>query len=101
MTMLKKRRELLGHWSVAQAKARLSHVLQESAGAPQVIENRGEPVAVVISIEIYRATLGDPDRQSVQGAAWRKFLEQSAQFRAEGGESLRVGKRSSRRDPFF
>ena len=36
-------------WSVSEAKARLSEVLSRARKGPQVIENRGEPVAVVIS----------------------------------------------------
>ena len=36
-------------WSVSEAKARLSEVLSRARQGPQVIENRGEAVAVVIS----------------------------------------------------
>ncbi len=37
------------NWSVSEAKARLSEVLARARKSPQVIENRGESVAVVIS----------------------------------------------------
>jgi len=36
-------------WSVSEAKARLSEVLSRARRGPQVIENRGEAVAVVVS----------------------------------------------------
>ena len=36
-------------WSVSEAKARLSELLSRARRGPQVIENRGEAVAVVIS----------------------------------------------------
>ena len=36
-------------WSVSKAKAKLSEVLARSRRAPQVIESRGDAVAVVIS----------------------------------------------------
>lgn len=37
------------NWSVSEAKARLSEVLSRARRGPQVIENRGQAVAVVIS----------------------------------------------------
>lgn len=36
-------------WSVSEAKARLSEVLTRARRSAQVIENRGEAIAVVIS----------------------------------------------------
>jgi len=41
-------------WSLHDAKNRLSLLLREAQGAPQVISVRGEERAVVISIEAYR-----------------------------------------------
>lgn len=41
-------------WSVSEAKARLSALLHRARKEPQVIENRGEEVAVVLSMEAYR-----------------------------------------------
>jgi prevent-host-death family protein len=39
------------HWSVADAKASLSEVLQQAiATGPQTITRHGEPVAVVVSV---------------------------------------------------
>lgn len=37
------------NWSVSEAKARLSEVLARARKSPQVIENRGESVAVILS----------------------------------------------------
>ena len=41
-------------WSVAEAKARLSEVLNQTQQEPQVIENRGREVAVVLSMADYQ-----------------------------------------------
>ncbi len=41
-------------WSISEAKARLSALLVDTRGGPQVIENRGEAVAVVLSIADYQ-----------------------------------------------
>ena len=37
------------NWSVSEAKAKLSEVLARARRSPQVIESRGEEVAVVLS----------------------------------------------------
>jgi prevent-host-death family protein len=41
-------------WNVAEAKAKLSEVLSQASREPQVIENRGREVAVVLSIQDYQ-----------------------------------------------
>lgn len=41
-------------WSVSEAKAKLSALLAKARRVPQVIENRGEEVAVVMSMDEYR-----------------------------------------------
>jgi prevent-host-death family protein len=94
MTMRKR------HWSVAEAKASLSRVLHDAEHAPQVIEKRGEVVAVVVSIDAYRRALGDPDQQRAEGAPWREFLAKSAELRAGGGFDLALPGREERLDPF-
>ena len=38
-------------WSVADAKARLSEVIERAQGAPQIITRNGKPSAIVVSIE--------------------------------------------------
>jgi len=40
-------------WSIASAKAEFSRVVGEAAKRPQVISNRGKPVAVVVGIDEY------------------------------------------------
>lgn len=42
-------------WSAAEAKAKLSEVLEEAQKEPQKIRNRGKPVAVVVSMHEYQA----------------------------------------------
>jgi prevent-host-death family protein len=88
------------HWSVAEAKASLSRVLSEAESGPQVIENRGRPVAVVISFRDYEKALGDPDAGSVESSRWRRFLAASARLRGRGGATIPLGKRTPRRSPF-
>ena len=69
-------------WSVSEAKARLSEVLSRARKGPQVIENRGEAVAVVISKREF-------DRLSLLEAAPRpsamaEFLEFTQKLKARG-----------------
>jgi prevent-host-death family protein len=89
-----------GHWSVARAKASLSRVLQEAAVGPQVIERRGTPVAVVVSLELYRSSLGEPAEASARLGRWQAFLRVSAALREAGGGTLARTKRVARRSPF-
>lgn len=88
------------HWSVAQVKASLSQVLREAETAPQVIERRGTAVAVVVSLEQYRASLGDPADASAMLGRWQAFLRASAAVRESGGGTLARTKRAARRSPF-
>ncbi len=97
MTMKKGSSSRTEHWSVADAKASLSRVLHDAEKRPQVIENRGTPVAVVVSFSEYTAALGDPDGGTM---GWRSFLRKSAKLRENGGASLRVDRRTARRSPF-
>lgn len=94
MTMTK------AHWSVAQAKASLSRVLAEAALLPQVIERRGKPVAVVVSIDDYQQALGDPADASTRLGKWRSFLRASGALRAAGGATLAASRREVRKSPF-
>lgn len=41
-------------WSVAEAKSRFSAVIRSTELEPQVIENRGREVAVLVNIETWR-----------------------------------------------
>ncbi len=87
---------MLRRWNVAGAKAKLSTVINESRTAPQLIENRGRPVAVVVGIDRYQHY----EEQEAAAAGWRKFLELSEALRAGGGESLRIPARERRPSPF-
>lgn len=63
-------------WSVSEAKARLSALLARARRAPQVIESRGEGVAVVLSLAEYerlRALERSPRETAMQ--AWLAEVE--------------------------
>ncbi|HEY8086543.1 MAG TPA: type II toxin-antitoxin system prevent-host-death family antitoxin [Polyangiaceae bacterium] len=79
-----------GRWSVAEAKARLSELMDEARKRPQTIERRGRPLVVVVSVD-------DFDDDQVR---WRRFLELSEEIRARGGGELRLPRRGPRRSPF-
>lgn len=85
-----------GRWNIAAAKAGLSRLVVDARARPQVIENRGRPVAVVLSTEEYeRLARG-------QGATdrWRAVLDLSAEIRDEGGTTLDIPARTRRASPF-
>jgi prevent-host-death family protein len=88
------------HWSVARAKAALSQVLAATAAAPQVIEKRGKPVAVVISLEQYQQSIGDPAEGAARLGRWQAFLRASGELRSGGGANLARSKRTPRGSPF-
>ena len=51
----------VGHWQLQEAKNRLSQVVNSAKfDGPQTITLRGEPAAVVISIEEYKRMMGKP-----------------------------------------
>ena len=83
-------------WNIATAKAELSRVLRRARRQPQVIENRGEPVAVIVAFDEYRR-LSDRERRSTR---WQSFLDLSAAFRAEGGVEFDIHARRARPSPF-
>jgi prevent-host-death family protein len=43
------------HWNIAQAKQRFSEVVKQAAETPQLIYNRNQPVAAVVSAEDFAA----------------------------------------------
>src|SRR5471032_149386 len=88
------------HWSVAQAKASLSQVLSDASVQPQVIEKRGKPVAVVLSLQDYQDAIGDPDDGALKGTRWQGFLKASAELRSRGGATLAIPRRLPRPSPF-
>lgn len=85
-----------GRWNIAAAKAELSRLVLEARDGPQVIENRGRPVAVVLSTQEYERLAEARDAT----ARWRAVLELSAEIRGEGGATLKVPARKPRRSPF-
>jgi prevent-host-death family protein len=94
MTMTK------AHWSVAQAKASLAQVLSDATLGPQVIERRGKPVAVVLSLADYQEAIGDPDDGGLTVTRWKRFLRASSELRSRGGATLAVSRRAPRASPF-
>jgi len=83
-------------WNIASAKAELSRVVRGARERPQWIENRGRPVAVVLSAEDY-ARMADAERAADR---WRAALALSAEIRKEGGVDLEIPRRTARRSPF-
>ena len=75
-------------WSVSEAKARLSELLGRAKRGPQVIENRGEPVAVVLSkAEFDRLQVADTKPRPSPLA---EFLEFTEALKAAGDLSFEV-----------
>ncbi|MDP3236110.1 MAG: type II toxin-antitoxin system Phd/YefM family antitoxin [Myxococcales bacterium] len=79
------------NWSVSEAKARLSEVLARARKSPQVIENRGESVAVIISKQEF-------DRLSQLGAeprpsAMAELLEFTQKLKARGALEFELPRR--------
>ena len=86
-------------WSIASAKAELSAVVRKAAREPQVIQNRGEPVAVVLSYDDYQRWRAHED----QRVRFKGFLDASKALRAAGGVVLDIPRRRTRAagaDPF-
>jgi prevent-host-death family protein len=83
-------------WNVATAKAELSRVIACAKRAPQVIEKRGEPVAVVVGMDDYKRLIASEGRAT----RWKTFLDVSAALRSEAGVDLELPVRTPRRSPF-
>lgn len=85
-------------WSVAQARARLSELLDAAAHqGPQPITNRGRPVAVVVSAEEYAAFREWRERPDETLA---DALREVSELCAEEGYSLEPPPRRDRPDAF-
>ena len=72
-------------WNIAAAKQSLTQVIRDAQSAPQIIANRGKPVAAVIAIEslpyVERARTEQPPRLTDLLATFREAsLEQQAEF---------------------
>ncbi len=57
-------------WSIADAKARLSSVIEQARTGPQVITRNGRPAAVVVSIEEW-------ERRTARSGTLADFLASS------------------------
>jgi prevent-host-death family protein len=82
-------------WSIATAKAEFSRLVSEARSEPQVIENRGRAVAVVVSSEEYQRLAQGQDAT----ARWRAVFDLSAEIREEGGAAISLPRRRPRRSP--
>jgi prevent-host-death family protein len=45
-------------WQLQEAKAKLSQLVRSAADSPQIITNRGEEAAVILSMDKYRELKG-------------------------------------------
>jgi prevent-host-death family protein len=72
-------------WNIAAAKQSLTQVIRDAQSAPQIIANRGKPVAAVIAIEslpaVERARAMQPPKLTDLLAPLREAsLEQQEEF---------------------
>jgi prevent-host-death family protein len=84
---------------VADAKARLSELVERAKSAPQIIQRRGKSVGVVIGYDRYV----DAERRAELGSAehrMKAFLDAAAKLRASGGTELELPRRETRKSPF-
>ena len=86
-------------WGLAEAKARLSEVLERAKQEPQVIEKRGKAVVVVVDIGQFGAAEERARRGSAEGRM-RSFLDAAAAVREAGGVELELPARQPRKSPF-
>ena len=83
-------------WSVAEAKANLSEVVDRARAQPQVIESRGRPVAVVLSVEGYERLKEAEER--TQPSPMQDFLRRCEALRASGDLELELPRRVAEPD---
>lgn len=64
------------HWSVAEAKAKLSALLERARREPQLIRSRGEEVAVVVSVKAYQQLVRQAEApRATPMQAWLEAVE--------------------------
>ena len=85
-------------WSSARAKANLSRVLDGTRRQAQMIERRGQEVAVVLGIDDYRR-LEKAAAQTAPQQRLTAFLDFSAQIRRAGGGAIKPTRRTPRESP--
>lgn len=85
-------------WSTAEARGNLSKLLHAADEEPQIITNRGRPVAVVVDAEEYEAFRRW--RESRPSATLADTLDDLARVCEEDGFSLAVPPRRDRPSGF-
>ena len=87
-------------WNIAAAKQSLTQVIRDAQTAPQIISNRGRPVAAVIAIEsladVERARAASPLRLTDLLAPLRE-----AALEQQGDAEASFGVRADRRNAFI
>jgi prevent-host-death family protein len=91
--------EVYMSWSVANARARFSELLEAAVrGEPQVVARRGRNVAVVVSAEDFEAF--EEWRRERPGQGLAEAIEEVAALCAEDDYELEVPRRRDRRNTF-
>lgn len=101
ISMVMSRVKMVMTWSVAEAKAKFSEVLDRAREEPQFVESRGRPKAVVVSAEDF-ARLKALEAQS-RRPGLLDFLAQCEALREEGPLDLEPPARAietERQPPF-
>ena len=84
-------------WNIAAAKQSLTQVIRDAQSAPQIIANRGKPVAAVIAIE----SLADVERaRTAQPPRLTDLLATFRQASLEQQDELPGGSRADRPNAF-
>ncbi len=83
------------NWTVSQAKQRLSEVVRAAAHEPQVIVNRGRPVAVVVEPKAFEESQRARPQQSLAEA-----VAELRRICAEDNWELEVPPRTDRPNAF-
>lgn len=85
-------------WSVADARSHLSTVIAAAGGEPQVIESRGQAVAVVVGVEAYGAF--ERWRREHPTRTMAEAIEEVRLICAEDAYTLDPEPRDTRANPF-
>ncbi len=88
-------------WNIAQAKQHFSSVVKEAATEPQLIRNRNQTVAAVISAADYQVFEAWRNNQRSSRTLADTFAELRDLLREEGlNDGLEIPPRSDRCNPF-
>jgi len=86
-------------WSVSQAKARFSEVVDAAQSHPQKIANRGKDIAIVMSMKEY-ASLRELKDLAAPEARMREFLRFSEDISRDAEGDFEIPKSADRPSPF-